>query len=88
MTIELAEDPITALPDYARIPIAFTVDRVLDVTARFDGPDGFVCSERCLDIPRPKSVTNEVWARRALEMSTPRGAGQTKQSRSEAEPQR
>ena len=46
MTIELAEEPMTALPEYARIPIVFTVDRVLDVTSRVDGPGGFVLSER------------------------------------------
>jgi hypothetical protein len=40
MTIELAEEPMTALPEYARVPIAFTVDRVLDVTSREDGPGG------------------------------------------------
>ena len=54
MTIELAEEPITTLPEYARIPIGFTVDRVLDVTARVDGPGGFVFSERRLDVPYEK----------------------------------
>jgi GNAT superfamily N-acetyltransferase len=54
MTIELAEEPITTLPEYARIPIRFTVDRVLDVTARVDGPGGFVFSERRLDVPYEK----------------------------------
>ena len=54
MTIELAEEPITSLPEYARIPIVFTVDRVLDVTARLDGPPGFVFSERCLAVPYEK----------------------------------
>jgi hypothetical protein len=54
MTIELAEEPITALPEYARIPIAFTVDRVLDVMAGPDGPGGFVCSERYLAVPYRK----------------------------------
>ena len=39
--------------------------------------------------PKAKSVTNEASFRAGpWEMSTPRGAGQTKQSRSEAEPQR
>jgi hypothetical protein len=51
MRIELAEEPMTALPDYARVPIAFTVDRVLDVTARADDPDRFVFSERRLEVP-------------------------------------
>jgi hypothetical protein len=34
MTIEITEEAMTALLGYARIPIVFTVDRVLDVTAR------------------------------------------------------
>ena len=42
------------LPEYARVPIAFTVDRVLDVTARLDDPGGFVFSERRLDVPYEK----------------------------------
>ena len=51
MTI-VTEEPIAALPDYARIPIRFTVDRVLDVTNR-DG-SGFALSERRLDVPYEK----------------------------------
>jgi hypothetical protein len=38
--IDVAEEPMTALSEYARLPIAFSVDRVLDVTARAEG--GFV----------------------------------------------
>lgn len=52
MTIEVAEEPLTALPEYARIPVVFTVERVLDVTARFDG--GFEFSERRLEVPYEK----------------------------------
>jgi GNAT superfamily N-acetyltransferase len=54
MTIELAEEPMTALADYARVPIVFTVDRVFDVTARVDDPGGFVFSERRLEVPYEK----------------------------------
>jgi GNAT superfamily N-acetyltransferase len=54
MTIELGEEPMTALPEYARVPIIFTVDRVLDVTSRNDGPGGFALSERRLDVPYEK----------------------------------
>lgn len=70
MTIELAEEPMTALLEYARIPIVFTVDRVLDVTARVDGPGGFVFSERRLEVPYQKdydAIEGEGplhWARR------------------------
>ena len=70
MTIELTEEPMTALPEYARIPIAFTVDRVLDVTSRVDEPGGFVLSERRLEDPYQKdydAIEGEgplLWARR------------------------
>ena len=46
---------MTALPEYARIPMVFTVDCVLDVTARIDGPAGFVFSERRLEVPYQKN---------------------------------
>jgi GNAT superfamily N-acetyltransferase len=54
MKIEVTEEPMTVLPDYARVPIVFTVDRVLDVTNRDDGPGGFVLSERRLEVPYEK----------------------------------
>ena len=52
MRIDVAEEPMTALSEYARLPIAFSVDCVLDVTARADGR--FVLSARKLDIPYVK----------------------------------
>ncbi len=45
---------MTALPEYARVPIVFTVDRVLDVTNRDDGRGGFALSERRLEVPYEK----------------------------------
>lgn len=48
MKIEITEAPIAAVADLARVPIAFTVDRVLDVEER-DG--AFVLTERILDAP-------------------------------------
>ena len=54
MTIELSEEPMTALLEYARVPIIFTVDRVLNVTNRDDGPGGFALSERRLEVPYEK----------------------------------
>ena len=45
---------MTALPEYARIPIVFTVDRVLDVTSRLDGSAGFLLSERRLGVSYEK----------------------------------
>jgi hypothetical protein len=50
MTIVLTEEPMAALPEYARVPIRFTVDRVLDVASR-DGRRGFALSERRLEVP-------------------------------------
>jgi len=54
MTVEIAEEPMSALQEYARVPIIFTVDRVLDVTSRSDGTCGFAVSERRLDVPYEK----------------------------------
>ncbi len=53
MAIELIEAPMTVLPEYACIPISFTVDRVFDVTIR-DGEQGFALSERRLEAPHEK----------------------------------
>jgi hypothetical protein len=55
MTIDITEESMTALLEYARIPIVFTVDRVLDVTARLAGPGGFDLSERRLEVPYEKN---------------------------------
>ena len=52
MTLDVAEEPMTALADYARLPIAFRVDQVLDVTARAEG--GFALAARRLDVPYVK----------------------------------
>ena len=54
MTIALNEEPMTALPEYARVPVILPVDRVLDVTTRDDGPGGFALSERRLEVPYEK----------------------------------
>ena len=52
MTIDLAEEPMTALAEYALLPIAFHVGQVLDVTARAEG--GLALSARRLEIPYVK----------------------------------
>jgi GNAT superfamily N-acetyltransferase len=54
MTIELTEEAMTVLPEYASVPIVFTVDRVLDVTNRDDASGGFDVSERRLEVPYEK----------------------------------
>jgi GNAT superfamily N-acetyltransferase len=53
-TVEIVEEPVTAVADYARVPIAFTVDRVVDVTEDVDRPVRFTFSERRLDVPYEK----------------------------------
>ena len=52
MTIDVAEEPMTALAEYALLPIAFPVDQVLDVMARADGH--FALSARRLEAPYVK----------------------------------
>ena len=52
MTIDVVEEPMTALAEYALLPIAFLVDQVLDVTVRAEG--GFVPSARRLEVPYVK----------------------------------
>jgi GNAT superfamily N-acetyltransferase len=55
MEIEILEEAATGtLAEYARIPIAFEVDRVLDVEVREHGLGGFVLSERKLEAPYVK----------------------------------
>ena len=54
MTIKVAEESMSALVQYARVPIVFTVDRVLDVTTRVDGTGEFELSERRLAVPYEK----------------------------------
>jgi GNAT superfamily N-acetyltransferase len=54
MTIVLSEESMVILPEYARVPIIFTVDRVFDVTSRDDGHSGFALSERHLEVPYQK----------------------------------
>jgi GNAT superfamily N-acetyltransferase len=51
MEIEVREDSAAALAEYARVPIAFEVTEIFEVTARADGFDGFVLAKRRLDSP-------------------------------------
>jgi hypothetical protein len=70
MTIELVEEPRAVLEEYARVPIVFTVDRLLDVTRRGDDTGGFALSERTLKVPYRRITTQSPaigplhWARR------------------------
>jgi GNAT superfamily N-acetyltransferase len=70
VTLEISEETPAALEDYARIPIAFEVSRILDVAPRGDPSGGFALSERRLDAPYVKdydAIQGEGpsgWARR------------------------
>jgi hypothetical protein len=46
MSIDIIEEPMSALPEHAAIPIAFRVDRILDV---IPSAEGFGTVERPLD---------------------------------------
>lgn len=52
MRLKIAQVPMTALSDYARVTPAFTVDRVMDITV--DGEGRFVMVERLLTEPYVK----------------------------------
>jgi GNAT superfamily N-acetyltransferase len=70
MRIEVREEPITTLEEYASIPIAFEVSSILDVMATNNRRGEFVLTERPLDYPYVKdydSIKEEEpaqWARR------------------------
>lgn len=49
--MEILEEPITAAAELARVPIAFEVERVFEVSARDGGLGGLILSERKLDVP-------------------------------------
>jgi GNAT superfamily N-acetyltransferase len=50
MEIELCEEPMTALTEYARVSIAFEVDRIL-VASAGDGLGEIVMTERKIEVP-------------------------------------
>ncbi len=52
MRIEVAEEPMPDPAEYARVPIAFMVRTIMDVTAADDG--GFTLSERAIHPPYVK----------------------------------
>ena len=70
MTLVLARESMAVIPEYAQVPITFTVDRVVDVTNRTDGSGRFELSERRLQVPYEKdydAIAGEgplQWARR------------------------
>ena len=54
MSIEIVEEPASALAEYGRVSIAFEVRCVLDVSAPESGLGGLVLTERALDPPHLK----------------------------------
>lgn len=70
MTIEIKEQDLTNVSNYARIPIAFTVSSVFDVTESREIPGKFIFTERTLSLPYVKdydAIEGERpvdWARR------------------------
>jgi GNAT superfamily N-acetyltransferase len=51
MSVEVSEQPLTALDEYASIPIAFEVSTVLDVAGRGESPVKFILTERSISLP-------------------------------------
>jgi GNAT superfamily N-acetyltransferase len=51
MKFEIAEEPITALDGYGRIPMAFEVRSIFDVTTQTDGSGEFQLTRRMLAAP-------------------------------------
>jgi GNAT superfamily N-acetyltransferase len=49
MALEIREEPLSALAEHAMIPIAFRVERVLDVSAVTGGLGGLVLGERSVE---------------------------------------
>ncbi len=49
--IVIAGMPVTDLPAYATVPIAFTVRSTFDVTESGEHPDDFVLNERPVETP-------------------------------------
>jgi GNAT superfamily N-acetyltransferase len=54
VTIDVSVESISGLEEYARVPIAFEVRRVLDVRVEDSGLKRFVFSERIVNIPYVK----------------------------------
>lgn len=55
MTIEIIEEPTSALAEYAQVPIAFSVSQVLDVVAAAHEHGRFRLAERSIEIPYVKN---------------------------------
>jgi GNAT superfamily N-acetyltransferase len=67
---KIVQQPVADLTEYSRIPIAFTVDRILEVTTIENGLGGLILQETPLDCPYIKDYdaiegnSPESWAAR------------------------
>lgn len=70
MRVEVSEQPLTSLEEYANVSIAFKVSRVLDVAEQDQSRGQFILTERSPDLPYVKdydAIDGEQphqWARR------------------------
>jgi GNAT superfamily N-acetyltransferase len=70
MRVEISEQPLSALGEYANVPISFDVSVVLDVAEQGKGSSEFVLTERSLNLPYLKDYDSidgkqpHLWAKR------------------------
>jgi ribosomal protein S18 acetylase RimI-like enzyme len=57
--VAIREESAAALAEYGRVPIAFTVDRVLDCALAADGLGGIVLAERPVAVPWTKDYDRD-----------------------------
>jgi GNAT superfamily N-acetyltransferase len=66
--VEIAEEPMRTLAEYAQVSCAFEVNYVLDVAVLDNGLGGFILSERRLEVPYVKDYDEAEgpldWAKR------------------------
>ena len=55
MRIEVSEQPLAALQEYASVPIWFEVESIFEVIQRDGHPPGFTLKERRVDVPYIKN---------------------------------
>jgi hypothetical protein len=70
MRVEISEQPLSALGEYAKVPISFDVSMVLDVAEQSKGVSEFILTERSLNLPYLKDYDSidgkqpQLWAKR------------------------
>ena len=51
MNLQIREEPIGSLREHAEIPIAYLVDKILEVSVSDGGLGGIILQERAVDAP-------------------------------------